>query len=688
MDNPRIMPALEAIHSAVRRITCIPGSREQVCCQRSAAAILGNHAEVTRWGSLVGAAGEEQTPGVPAALYVQARTSPLLADGSPQAEIRQDPDLQYPHETGKVMIYWAFRIRVHAAAVDAGPATQRWKGLPTGVPQPEEESLMPKSLEITQKWTSAALRILPDVSQAATASVVEGKADLNENSFWRDPQRNTERHQSEAAVASRLSLIEEFRRFSRQHVGGGGDPWSLLSRHRGAADPIGPPQNVQALGNILERPPERVRGASGPTNMLQVERAAAAAAAAGSPHLLIGLVLADGSVWGIDDLRAGFQEALQQSSLLPPTRGGAMLKRLEADCERASRGTRQRAEEFAKFIDQQMAELEELATESARLQAEVKELNTKTEQNLQEVEALLEEDKARAVDSELARVAAAKEKVELRLQAAKRKLDATRKEFMVVSRQDLHARKEWRSRVDAYKFTHGIRIHQQRGKPFTRICFLGLYKELAQLECHLDVSLEDQSCQDLIAVSKADIQCIHDPKNASPPYAPAFLVSDCIYLDLEFALALVRGSTLTLSLDSMLSFSRLCLHLILAKPLLPPLCPRNPHLAAAAPVSSATAAHDCIAIPLPFWDVPVMYSLARVLFDLFFLCDSVVGAWPEAPLSELCALYAEGRVSFTALVSHSRLIFKAQLTRMSHAQKLVALHEQQRQRGKDKWAIH
>ncbi|OEH76567.1 hypothetical protein cyc_04091 [Cyclospora cayetanensis] len=346
------------------------------------------------------------------------------------------------------------------------------------------------------------------------------------------------------------------------------------------------------------------------------------------------------------------------------TVGGAMLKRLEADCERASRGTRQRAEEFAKFIDRQMAELEELATESARLQAEVKELNTKTEQNLQEVEALLEEDKASCP------------------------------QFMVVSRQDLHARKEWRSRVDAYKFTHGIRIHQQRGKPFTRICFLGLYKELAQLECHLDVSLEDQSCQeptgshkglsgaasDLIAVSEADIQCIHDPKNASPPYAPAFLVSDCMYLDLEFALALVRGSTLILSLDSMLSFSRLCLHLILAKPLLPPLCPRNPHLAAAAPVSSATAAHDCIAIPLPFWDVPVMYSLARVLFDLFFLCDSVVGAWPEAPLSELCALYAEGRVSFTALVSHSRLIFKAQLTRMSHAQKLVALHEQQRQR--------
>ncbi|OEH76568.1 hypothetical protein cyc_04092 [Cyclospora cayetanensis] len=259
--------------------------------------------------SLVGAAGEEQTPGVPAALYVQARKSPLLADGSPPAEIRQDPDLQYPHETGaSYELHTSRNITAAAAFLKRQQQQQpvqhlhdwedlwRWKGLPTGVPQPEEESLMPKSLEITQKWTSAALRILPDVSQAATASVVEGKADLNENSFWRDPQRNTERHQSEAAVASRLSLIEEFRRFSRQHVGGGGDPWSLLSRHRGAADPIGLPQNVQALGNILERPPERVR---------------------------------DGSVWGIDDLRAGFQEALQQSSLLPPTRGRLQERQLE-----------------------------------------------------------------------------------------------------------------------------------------------------------------------------------------------------------------------------------------------------------------------------------------------------------------------------------------------------------------------
>ena len=62
-------------------------------------------------------------------------------------------------------------------------------------------------------------------------------------------------------------------------------------------------------------------------------------------------------------------------------------------------------------------------------------------------------------------------------------------------------------------------------------------------------------------------------------------------------------------------------------------------------------------------------------------CGSVVGAWPEAPLSELAGLYAEGRVSFAALLAYSRLIFKAQLSKMSHTQKLISLHEQQRQRA-------
>ncbi|KAL8273679.1 hypothetical protein Esti_002391 [Eimeria stiedai] len=47
-----------------------------------------------------------------------------------------------------------------------------------------------------------------------------------------------------------------------------------------------------------------------------IGRAAAAAAAAGIPHLLIGVVLADGSVWGVDDLRGGIESALRSSSML------------------------------------------------------------------------------------------------------------------------------------------------------------------------------------------------------------------------------------------------------------------------------------------------------------------------------------------------------------------------------------
>lgn len=34
--------------------------------------------------------------------------------------------------------------------------------------------------------------------------------------------------------------------------------------------------------------------------------------------------------------------------------GQEMLQQLEADCEQAARGARQRAEEFAKFIDEQI----------------------------------------------------------------------------------------------------------------------------------------------------------------------------------------------------------------------------------------------------------------------------------------------------------------------------------------------
>ncbi|KAL8455212.1 hypothetical protein Emag_000957 [Eimeria magna] len=47
-----------------------------------------------------------------------------------------------------------------------------------------------------------------------------------------------------------------------------------------------------------------------------IGRAAAAAAAAGIPHLLIGVVLADGSVWGVEDLRGGIESALRSSSML------------------------------------------------------------------------------------------------------------------------------------------------------------------------------------------------------------------------------------------------------------------------------------------------------------------------------------------------------------------------------------
>lgn len=47
-----------------------------------------------------------------------------------------------------------------------------------------------------------------------------------------------------------------------------------------------------------------------------IGNAAAAAAAAGIPHILIGVVLADGSVWGIDDLRGSLVHALHSSALL------------------------------------------------------------------------------------------------------------------------------------------------------------------------------------------------------------------------------------------------------------------------------------------------------------------------------------------------------------------------------------
>ncbi|KAL8430544.1 hypothetical protein Efla_000489 [Eimeria flavescens] len=297
--------------------------------------------------------------------------------------------------------------------------------------------------------------------------------------------------------------------------------------------------------------------------------------------------------------------------------GQEMLQRLQADCEETGRLARARAADFAAFIDEKMAELEELATESASLKAQVEDLNAKTQQNLREVEERQRHVvlRSRAVDAELARVAAAKEKVELRLKAAERKLHAARRgkrlsfplrmllgllEFAVVSRQDEHARREWRTRVGLYRFTHGLKITQTPGRMLccsssssskssnssssnssssssgngrapavaaaaaaavaavaaaaTRLCFLGLYEELPDLECSLDVLLEGENCR-------------------------------------------------------------------------------------------------------------------------------VMGAWPEAPLSELAALYGEGRVTFAALMAYSRLLFKRQLTKMSHTQKLVSLHEQQRQRA-------
>lgn len=78
-----------------------------------------------------------------------------------------------------------------------------------------------------------------------------------------------------------------------------------------------------------------------------------------------------------------------------------------------------------------------------------------------------------------------------------------------------------------------------------------------------------------------------------------------------------------------------------------------------------------------------MVDCWKIELGLNALCCPVpvVGAWPEAPLSELAALYAEGRVSFAALLAYSRLLFKYQLSKMTHTQKLVSLHEQERQRA-------
>ncbi|CDJ39385.1 hypothetical protein, conserved [Eimeria tenella] len=66
---------------------------------------------------------------------------------------------------------------------------------------------------------------------------------------------------------------------------------------------------------------ERRAPASAADQILQQRAAAAAAAvaaaaAAGYPHVLIGVVLADGSVWGVDDLREGLLQSRQQTFLL------------------------------------------------------------------------------------------------------------------------------------------------------------------------------------------------------------------------------------------------------------------------------------------------------------------------------------------------------------------------------------
>lgn len=84
--------------------------------------------------------------------------------------------------------------------------------------------------------------------------------------------------------------------------------------------PTGAPEDASlthgALGGTQEAPLIDPQGPPTSMEAWAISRAAAAAAAAGLPHLLIGVVLADGSVWGIDDLRGEMLQALQYSSLL------------------------------------------------------------------------------------------------------------------------------------------------------------------------------------------------------------------------------------------------------------------------------------------------------------------------------------------------------------------------------------
>ncbi|KAL8429631.1 hypothetical protein ACSSS7_006470 [Eimeria intestinalis] len=85
--------------------------------------------------------------------------------------------------------------------------------------------------------------------------------------------------------------------------------------------------STRTADNLLEElltrrgpgePPNRQSSLRQPASLdaWAIGRAAAAAAAAGIPHLLIGVVLADGSVWGVDDLRGGIDSALRSSSML------------------------------------------------------------------------------------------------------------------------------------------------------------------------------------------------------------------------------------------------------------------------------------------------------------------------------------------------------------------------------------
>lgn len=105
----------------------------------------------------------------------------------------------------------------------------------------------------------------------------------------------------------------------------------------------------------------------GPSNSLEtwaISRAATIAAAAGLPHLLIGVVLADGSVWGIDDLRGELLQALQYSSLLQQSLTMSELQQQQLLLDQQQMLQLQRAQQHL----QQQQELQQLQQQQLQQQ--------------------------------------------------------------------------------------------------------------------------------------------------------------------------------------------------------------------------------------------------------------------------------------------------------------------------------